>query len=92
MFFSSKFKRQGNKKTEYVLEGVSGDPAHFAMSSAIFKFDKESPAALALKAAFWEKLKEIWCAYRSDRTKNVLVGAPILIACILLSDQGSGVQ
>ena len=71
MFFSSKYKRGNKAKAEYVLEGVQGEKAP-AMSASVFKFDKESPAAQELKAALWEKLKEIWCVDRRSISENVL--------------------
>ena len=73
MFFPAKYRKQQGKNrgtNDYVLEGPGGT---VAMSSATFKFDKASPAAAILQAAFFEKLKETWCVECASRAWSVLL-------------------
>jgi hypothetical protein len=67
MFFSAKYRNRGGANAgrgnrrggeQFVIEG--GASAQVLMSSANFKFDCCSPAAISLQAAIFEKIKGIW--------------------------------
>lgn len=69
MFFSAKYRnkgqhgkhgRSGREPEKYVLEAGPAVAAAQAMTSASFKFDAKSPAGQALKAAVFDKIKQIW--------------------------------